>query len=210
MKWLRLFNDNIREIEYFSESGKGMPNGSHIQRGGFLTECYRNANKFVTEGIAGEQYGLANYRGGIIVFATSVNSVDLSKNKFANKAKQLWISFLNMACKDSKLKKCIDKYNTDKTHSDDMIGAFSVGNAFKGKYVDINTGKIFNDRSYTIEVGGISSKGLLNFAELVANEFIQQTVLVKDFNNMKFYLADGIDKGEPDFSTVNVKVPDLG
>ena len=40
-----------------------------------------------------------------------------------------------MACKDSKLKKCIDKYNTDKTHSDDMIGAFSVGNAFKGKYV---------------------------------------------------------------------------
>lgn len=29
-------------------------------------------------------------------------------------------------------------------------------------------------------------------------------------NNMKFYLADGIDKGEPDFSTVNVKVPDLG
>lgn len=43
MKWLRLFNDNIREIEYFSESGKGMPNGSHIQRGGFLTECYRNA-----------------------------------------------------------------------------------------------------------------------------------------------------------------------
>ena len=25
-----------------------MPNGSHIQRGGFLTECYRNANKFVT------------------------------------------------------------------------------------------------------------------------------------------------------------------
>ena len=48
MKWLRLFNDNIREIEYFSESGKGMPNGSHIQRGGFLTECYRNANKFVT------------------------------------------------------------------------------------------------------------------------------------------------------------------
>lgn len=103
------------------------------KRGGFLTECYRNANKFVTEGIAGEQYGLANYRGGIIVFATSVNSVELSKNKFANKAKQLWISFLNMACKDSKLKKCIDKYNTDKAHSDDVIGAFSVGNAFKGK-----------------------------------------------------------------------------
>ena len=51
---------------------------------------------------------------------------------------------------------------------------------------------------------------MLNFAELVAKEFIQQTVLVKDFNNMKFYLADGIDKGEPDFSTVNVKVPDLG
>ena len=48
MKWLRLFNDNIREIEYFSESGKGMPNGSHIQRGGFLTECYRNAIELLT------------------------------------------------------------------------------------------------------------------------------------------------------------------
>lgn len=189
--FLKSNRNSIREIKWFSESGQKMPNGIGFQRGGFLIECHNNARKFVTEGIAGQQYGLANYRGGVIVFATSVNSVELSKNAIANRAKQLWHSFLNSTLKDRKLNKCIDSYNKDERNADDLIGAFSVGNAFKGKYVDIDTGKVFNDKSYTIEIGGLSSKGLLNLAERIANEFEQQTVLVKDFNNNKFYLADG-------------------
>lgn len=197
---------NIRSIKYFSTTGLDMPNGVNIQRGGFLTECRKNERAFVTEGIAGQQYGLADYRGGIIVFATSVNSVELSKNAIVNKAKQLWHSFVNMAMKDKKLGKCIDAYNKDDTNKDDLISAFSVGNAFKGKYKDIETGAEFSDLSYTIEVGGLSSKGLLNLAERIANEFEQQTVLVKDFNNMKFYLADGTSSDEkPDFSKINTK-----
>ena len=196
----------IREIRNFSPDGSTMPNGVNVQRGGFLVECHRNANAFVTEGIAGQQYGLANYRGGIIVFATSVNSVVLSKNGLVNKAKQLWHTFLNIAKKDKKLRKCIDAYNKDDGNIDDLIGAFSIGNAFKGKYVDIDTGEEFNDRSYTIEIGGLSSKGLLDLAERIANEFEQQTVLVKDFNQNKFYLADGVKSDEePDFSKINQK-----
>lgn len=169
-------------------------------------ECRKNERAFVAEGIAGEQYGLANYRGGIIVFATSVNSVELSKNFLMNKARQMWRSFLNAATKDRKLAKCIDSYNKDERNVDDLIGAFSVGNAFKGKYVDIETGQVFSDRSYTIEVGGLSSNGLLRLAERIANEFDQQTVLVKDFNNGKFYLADGSESEDaPDFSRINTK-----
>lgn len=211
--WIKIIDvignktNKIREIKWFSESGKGIPSGATYQKGGFLVECRKNEKKFVTEGIAGEQYGLSNYRGGVIVFATSVNSVELSKNKFANKARQLWHSFLNSAMKDRKLNKCIDSYNKDEKNSDDLIGAFSVGNAFKGKYVDIDTGRVFNDKSYTIEIGGLSSKGLLDLAERIANEFEQQTVLVKDFNANKFYLADGVSSDDdPDFSKLNTKV----
>ena len=118
-------------------------------------ECRKNASKFVTEGIAGGQCGISNYRGGVIVFATSVNSAQLSRDELVKKAKQMWESFVHDA--------------------DGLIGAFSVGNAFKGKYKDIETREEFSEHSYTIEIGGLSSKGLLKLAGLVANEFAQRT-----------------------------------
>lgn len=44
-----------------------------------------------------------------------------------------------------------------------------------------------------LEIGGLSSKGLLSLTGLVANEFDQQTVLLKDFNENKFYLVRGTE-----------------
>lgn len=41
-------------------------------------------------------------------------------------------------------------------------------------------------------MNGISSRSLLKLAELVAKAFGQGTVLVKDLNINKIYLADGI------------------
>lgn len=58
-----------------------------------------------------------------------------------------------------------------------------------------------------IEINGLSSEGLLRLAEMIARIFHQETVLVKDFNNMKIYLANGLRSNDnPDFSQVNSKV----
>jgi len=77
---------------------------------------------------------------------------------------------------------------------DDYIGAFSIGNFFSGRYIGDNK-KVFNESSLTIEINGISSKGLIYLAEEIAREFNQETVLVNDLNQNKIFLVNQL-KGE--------------
>lgn len=180
---------NWTEVKYFHPQRQTMPNGSHYQRGGFLQECRENLNSFVLdEGVHGNQYGMSKYRGGIIVFSTDVNAVELDKNKIVNKIKQVIATFKNRFRKDSIIHNVMNKFNDN---GDEYIGAYSVGNFFKGKYVGDN-GEMYNERSLAIEINGLSSKSLLKVAEMIAQEFMQETVLVKDLNRNKIYTADSI------------------
>ena len=181
---------NFREVKYFHPNGKTMPNGSHYQRGGFMNECRENENRFILdEGVHGEQYGLSEFRGGFIVFSTDVNAVSLSKNKLVNKVKQLTITFNNRLNRGKFFHNVVNKSNNGSEV--EKIGAYSVGNFFKGKYVVANS-KMFNEQSLAIEIYGISTIHLLEFAEIIAKEFRQETVLVKDLNMNKIYAADKI------------------
>lgn len=176
-------------MKYFHPQRQTMPNGSHYQRGGFLQECRENLNSFILdEGVHGNQYGMAKYRGGIIVFSTDVNAVELDKNKIINKIKQVITTFKNQLKKDTIIHNVMNKFN-DK--GGEYIGAYSVGNFFKGKYVGDN-GEMYNERSLAVEINGLSSESLLKVAEMIAQEFMQETVLVKDLNKNKIYTADSI------------------
>lgn len=176
-------------MKYFHPQRQTMPNGSHYQRGGFLQECRENLNSFILdEGVHGNQYGMAKYRGGIIVFSTDVNAVELDKNKIINKIKQVITTFKNQLKKDTIIHNVMNKFN-DK--GGEYIGAYSVGNFFKGKYVGDN-GEMYNERSLAVEINGLSSESLLKVAEMIAQEFMQETVLVKDLNKNKIYTANSI------------------
>lgn len=215
-------NKVINEITYFHPSGRmTLPNGSNYQQGGFLKECRDNEKKFnlttertlykfngdgevISEAISPEQYGLVDYRGGIIIFSTDVNAENLSNNVILNKIKQLFQTFYQRINKNKLLGNVINSFN--KENPDKEIGAFSIGKFFYGKYVSKN-GQIFNENSTSIEINGVDSKTLLGVAELICKEFRQETVLVKDLNNNKIYLANGeISDSEPDFSNLNQKV----
>lgn len=197
----------IKEVKYFHPSGCNLPNGSHYQKGGFLNECRKNMNSFVLdEGVHGEQYGMSKYRGGMIVFAVSVNAVQMSDNKFINAIKQFIETQKNRFNKDKKVHNTINRFNKDDSRNNgEYIGAYSLGNFFKGKYVGDN-GEMFNDRSICLEINGLSSKSLLKLAEMIAETFKQETVLVKDLNRNKIYLADtneSDDTFESDLNNVN-------
>ncbi len=69
------------------------------------------------------------------------------------------------------------------------VGAFSVGNAFKGKFVDVETGEEFSAESTTVEIGGLSPPELSQCAACLAYN-LRRSVLVKDFNDANLYLAD--------------------
>lgn len=203
-------NFTIKEIKYFHPSGASLPNGSNYQKGGFLNECRKNMNSFVlNEGVHGEQYGMAKYRGGMIVFAVNVNAVQMSSNKIVNAIKQFVETTKNRFNKDKIVHSTINGFNNDNTKNNgEYIGAYSLGNFFKGKYLGDN-GEMFNDRSICLEINGLSSKSLLKLAEMIADRFKQETVLVKDFNRNKIYLADANesdDTFEDDLNNVNTEV----
>lgn len=180
-----------------------MPNGSHYQRGGFLHECKINKAKFILdEAVHQEQYGLYNYRGGIITFSTEVNAIEMSKNVIINKIKQVIKTFSNKWNRKSIIHNVINDLNN--TNGEDYIGAYSVGNYFQGKYVGDN-GEMYNEESLSVTVNGLSSKGLLSLAERLATAFMQETVLVKDLNTNKIYLADG-NESNSDFDAEMSKI----
>lgn len=186
--------NTVCEIKYFHPSGKSLPNGSHYQRGGFLQECKANKAKFIIdEAVHSEQYGMREYRGGIITFSTEVNAVQLSDNAIINKIKQTIKTFSNKWNRKSIIHNVINSLN--QSNDNDYIGAYSVGNYFQGKYVGDN-GEMYNEDSMSVTVNGLSSKGLLALAEKLATAFMQETVLVKDLNTNKIYLADGNPSNE--------------
>lgn len=152
---------------------------------------------------------MSKYRGGMIVFAVNVNAVQMSSNKIVNAIKQFIETTKNRFNKDKIVHNTINGFNNDDTKNNgEYIGAYSLGNFFKGKYLGDN-GEMFNDRSICLEINGLSSKSLLKLAEMIADRFKQETVLVKDLNRNKIYLADANetdDTFEDDINNVNTEV----
>ena len=196
----------VHEVKYFHPTGKSLPNGSNIQRGGFLHECKLNKESYVLdESVHGEQYGLADYKGGVITFSTDINALKMSNNAIVNKMKQFIETLKQRFNKDKILHNVITKFNKQ---SDEYIGAYSVGNFFKGKYVGDN-GEMYDEKSLSIEINGLSTKSLVKVAEDIANRFRQETVLVKDLNTGKIFLVDGEPSDNPietEMSRINTKV----
>ena len=118
-------------------------------------------------------------------------------------------SIFNRFFSKSKLNKIIKKFNLDDKKLgddiiDDYIGAFSIGNFFSGRYIGDNN-KIFDEKSLSIEVNGISSKGLIYLAEEIAREFNQETVLVKDLNINKIFLVNQLKGDNYNLDSLNKK-----
>jgi hypothetical protein len=226
-------NFSIKEIKYFSPDGRNtLPNGSIYQKGGFLNECRINKESFsennyqyfidskfiitesnilVTEAVHQNQYGLFDYRGGIIIFSTDVNSLILDKNKLINWLKNKILTLKNRLFTRKKLGNIISKFNLNKNKKikekqiEDYIGAFSIGNFFKGTYISDNE-KQFNEKSLSIEINGISTEALIYLAEEIAIDFKQETVLVKDLNKNKIFLVDKNKEGNYNLDNINTKV----
>lgn len=212
----------VKEVKYFSPDGrKTIPDGHGIQKAGFLRECKLNSEKFtikniqylinedfeVVEAVRVTQYVLEHYRGGVIVFSTDVNSLEVSKSKLFNWLTQKFKTINNKLFSKKKLNKVINKFNQDEKvigdkKIEDFIGAFSIGSFFNGRYIGDN-GKVFDENSMSIEVNGISNDALIYLAEKIAMEFNQETVLVKDLDYKKIFLVSQVLRGGYDKSSIN-------
>lgn len=173
---------HFKEIKYFSPDGKTMPNGIAFERGNFFHECRLNSEKFIIDKeVHPVQYGLKEHRGGIIVLSTDIRAVQLDSN-----IKPIITTFWKRYNSSSNLHRMVNMFN--KYNKTKFIGAYSVRHAFNGKYVGYN-GEKYNEHSTTIEINGLSCRGLLILSEMIARALYQESVLIKDLNKMKLYYA---------------------
>ena len=185
---------HFKDVKYFSPDGrKNIPNGHSIQRGGFINECKENLNNFVlSEAVRYSKYGSRKYRGGVIIFSTELNAVGLDKNAIKNKVDTIIFHFQQRFFSGKKNSDIFNKaIKYFRKMSEGTIGAYSIGNTFKGKYIGDNYEE-YNERSISIEVNGLSNKALLYLGEMIARAFYQETVLIKDLNKNKIYFTNGL------------------
>jgi len=118
-------------------------------------------------------------KGGVIVFATSVNAVKLSNNKIINFLKQQYQTIKNKLEHDSKIYKIAKAFE---------VMNYSIGNFLKGKYVADN-GELFTDKSLCLELIGVQEDRIITIGEEICKEFKQECVLVKLYTSNKIVLV---------------------
>lgn len=167
--------NNIFDFKSFNEAMK--MNGFSIKNiGSKLSDYTFVGNTSITEDIDFE----FEKKGGVIVFSTDVNISELSDNEFFNKIKQTVTSLLNRIFTKKKVSKIMKKH--------DEVYGFTIGKFVKGRY-KAKDGSIYDENSTSVEIIGIDSGVLLSVAEDIAEEFQQETVLVKDYQKSSIYLA---------------------
>lgn len=208
-------NMKLTEIKWFRKDGKNhAPNGEAMFNGMILRDITENKNSFIRntnptltetfldEKISDYQTTLTEYKGGIIVFALDVNAIvdkEINTSTLKKAFKKIFYSVKNYLFKSKTLKSLINKHNTEyKDEKSFTIGSVTIGNNFIGKYFS-EDGSVFNEKSTSIEIGGVSSEVLILFATALCKEFMQETVLVKDFNTNKIFYVDsrGIEGETP-------------
>jgi hypothetical protein len=120
------------------------------------------------------------HKGGIIVFSVNVNAVKLSKNKLVRFIKNQFETATNILFKTDKINKVIK--------NNPKILGVTIGNFVRGRY-RADDGSLYNETSLSVEIFGITSDVLNKTAEELAQEFKQETVLVKNYHENKIYLV---------------------
>ena len=120
------------------------------------------------------------HKGGIIVFSVNVNAVKLSKNKLVRFIKNQFETATNILFKTDKINKVIK--------NNPKILGVTIGNFVRGRY-RADDGSLYNETSLSVEIFGITSDVLNKTAEELAQEFKQETVLVKNYDENKIYLV---------------------
>lgn len=121
-----------------------------------------------------------NDKGGIITFSTEVNAVKSSENELVNWVKNKVETLKNNFNLNKKINSVLNKH--------DEVYGVSIGNFIKGRY-KANDGTLYDEKSLSVEIIGITPDTLNKVAKDLANEFKQESVLVKNYETNKIYLV---------------------
>ena len=174
-------NKNYLEITHFHPTGKPMPNGCHIQRGGYMQECRANRDAYkLDEAVYGGQNGNTKHKGGVVTLPSDITEerhdevVDIVREVVMDVEDRLTIQ-----------RRFFELF---KINTQEHVVAYSVSHSFRGRYIGVD-GESYDGESFSIEVNGLGSRWLAIFVKTLAQK-LQKTVLVKDLNSNKILLVE--------------------
>ena len=122
--------------------------------------------------------------GGMIVLSTDVNATSTpGMLGFAKKFLQTWWNRFQRS-------RIVDEELAKEMKESGMESGWSIGNLFHGRFFSQNTGKTFNERSFAVDIRGVSFDFIKEAARKLGREFNQESVLVVDHSNGRTFILD--------------------
>ena len=116
---------------------------------------------------------IENERGGIIIFSTDLNAVQIDEQRAINVLKQK----MQTISKRINSTKKIDRI----AKSHDLIG-WTIGKYLNGRYTADN-GKQYGENSLSLEIIGVSCETPIKIAKELCTSFVHESALVKDYSS---------------------------
>ena len=122
--------------------------------------------------------------GGQIVMSIDVNAT--SGRGFVGWAKGFMKTFMNRVQRSGK----VDKEIKRMLEEGGIRAGWNIGNLYKGRYYSPKSGQTFNEKSFAIDIRGVSFEFVKQAGEAMRKKFDQEAVLLVDHSNGKAYLMD--------------------
>ena len=71
-----------------------------------------------------------------------------------------------------------------------MDSGWSIGNLFKGRYYSPKGGKVWNEKSFSVDIRGVPFQFVKDVARVLMKKFDQESVLVVDNKTNRTFLLD--------------------
>lgn len=139
---------------------------------------YNKDKVIASEGIHFEPE--ADRKGGIIIFSTDVNAEDLNENKLVNYFKQKFLTIKNRLYQNKKIDNIANKHK---------LKGWTIGRFLNGRYTD-DEGRLFSEKSLSVEIIDVTLDELIEIAEELCIEFLQESVLIKDYTTNRVLFVD--------------------
>lgn len=146
----------------------------------FVKHCIKNNEAAIVLEGGTADCADKEHSGGIIVFPTEVDALDVSRDAFVDKTKRQLHSWENKLSPN----KCIDAAAKRRNQF-----AWTTGNYFTGRYTGKN-GKTYSGESSSVEITGTDKNTLVEIATDLCTMLGQESVLLKCYADDSLYFIN--------------------
>ena len=176
------------KLHYFDSLGKNYPPGSlPMARGAYFGNVIQNKKKFVIANVSDTRL-TSLYAGGVIVLPTGFLRTITDITKMSQFIQTKTEELIECACKGGFFSESFSELVNLIGLTEFVKKSTFVGCLFRGKYIS-DQKTVFDDASIAVELRGVPLKVLFLLTTLICNEFHQEEVIFKCFDDENIYMV---------------------